>query len=54
MRNETTAARTTVSKRLLAIGRRINGTWEIRTFLRKAAGNGRRAFWETNDTRRRR
>jgi hypothetical protein len=39
------------AKRLLATGRKINGTWEVRTFLRlgaanAAAGNGNETFWE--------
>jgi len=51
MRSETTTEQTTARKRLLATGRKINGTWEIRTFMRKAANGGRRTFWEARDTR---
>jgi len=35
-------------KHLLALGRKINGTWEVRTFLRDAAGTARNTFWERN------
>lgn len=37
------------TKRLLATGRKINGTWEVRTFLRLGAANaaaGNETFWE--------
>lgn len=39
------------AKRLLATGRKINGTWEVRTFLRLGAANananaGTETFWE--------
>lgn len=37
------------AKRLLATGRKINGTWEVRTFLRLGAANtdaGDETFWE--------
>ena len=37
------------AKRLLATGRKINGTWEVRTFLRLGAANaaaGNETFWE--------
>lgn len=37
------------AKRLLAAGRKINGTWEVRTFLRLGAANaaaGSETFWE--------
>ena len=37
------------AKRLLATGRKINGTWEVRTFLRLDAANaaaGNETFWE--------
>ena len=39
------------AKRLLATGRKINGTWEVRTFLRlgaanAAAGTANETFWE--------
>lgn len=51
MRSETTTGQTTARKRLLATGRKINGTWEIRTFMREAANGGRRPFWEALDSR---
>jgi hypothetical protein len=49
MRTEGKAAaeRTGGQKRLLAYGKKINGTWEVRTFLRAAAGGIRHTFWET-------
>ena len=37
------------AKRLLATGRKINGTWEVRTFMRVGAANaanGSETFWE--------
>ncbi len=37
------------AKRLLAAGRKINGTWEVRTFLRLGAANAAtpsETFWE--------
>jgi hypothetical protein len=37
------------AKRMLATGRKINGTWEVRTFLRLGAANaaaGNETFWE--------
>ena len=37
------------TKRLLATGRKINGTWEVRTFLRLDVANaaaGNETFWE--------
>ena len=36
------------AKRLLAAGRKINGTWEVRTFMRSAAGatSSTETFWE--------
>lgn len=40
------------AKRMLATGRKINGTWEVRTFLRLGAANaaanaaGTETFWE--------
>jgi hypothetical protein len=50
MRKESAKAGEQVGrKRLLAYGRKINGTWEVRTFLRAAAGGGRRTFWEARD-----
>jgi hypothetical protein len=33
------------TKRMLATGRKINGVWQVKTFLRAAAGGGT-AFWE--------
>ncbi len=52
MKTDTTSTgRTVAPKRLLAVGRKINGTWEVRTFMRTAAGNGRRTFWEGQDSR---
>ena len=45
MRNEAQQATgNNASKRMLAAGRKINGTWEVRTFLRFAAE--RTPFWE--------
>ena len=46
MRGAATTGETTPRKRLLATGRKMNGTWEIRTFMREAANGGRRTFWE--------
>ena len=34
------------AKRMLATGRKINGTWQVKTFLR-AANDDRQAFWQT-------
>jgi len=36
------------AKRMLATGRKINGTWEVRTFMRPVAGtaSGNETFWE--------
>ena len=36
------------AKRMLATGRKINGTWEVRTFMRSAAGAAAstETFWE--------
>jgi len=37
------------AKRMLATGRKINGTWEVRTFMRLGAANATTApetFWE--------
>jgi hypothetical protein len=37
------------AKRMLATGRKINGTWEVRTFMRNGAANanaGSETFWE--------
>ncbi len=47
----TNPGRTVAPKRLLAVGRKINGTWEVRTFMREAVGGGRRTFWEGQDSR---
>jgi len=44
-RNATDGARP-VSKRMLAAGRKINGTWNVTTFLRAAVGGTRETFWE--------
>jgi hypothetical protein len=38
------------AKRLLAAGRKINGTWQVRTFLR-AANDAREPFWQTTSPR---
>ena len=37
-------------KRMLATGRKINGTWNVVTFLRAAAGGSRETFWESSET----
>ena len=34
------------AKRMLATGRKINGTWQVKTFLR-AANDVREPFWQT-------
>lgn len=34
------------AKRLLVAGRKINGTWQVKTFLR-TAGDPRKPFWQT-------
>jgi hypothetical protein len=36
------------AKRMLATGRKINGTWEVRTFMRSVAGTAPKneTFWE--------
>jgi hypothetical protein len=34
------------AKRMLATGRKINGTWQVKTFLR-AANDAREPFWRT-------
>lgn len=37
------------AKRMLATGKKINGTWEVRTFLRLGAAGaaaGSETFWE--------
>ncbi len=33
-------------KRMLAAGRKINGIWNVTTFLRAAAGGSHETFWE--------
>ena len=33
-------------KRMLAAGRKINGIWNVTTFLRAAAGGPHETFWE--------
>jgi hypothetical protein len=38
------------AKRLLVAGRKINGIWQVRTFLRAASSTTRDAFWETATT----
>ena len=38
------------AKRLLAAGRKINGTWQVKTFLR-AANDVREPFWQTTSPR---
>ena len=56
-RNATEGARP-ARKRMLAAGRKINGTWNVTTFLRAAAGGTHETFWEARQleasTRRRR
>jgi hypothetical protein len=37
-------------KRLLATGRKINGTWNVTTFLRAVAGGSGTTFWESTET----
>jgi hypothetical protein len=34
------------AKRMVAAGRKINGTWQVKTFLR-AANEPREPFWQT-------
>ena len=34
------------AKRMVAAGRKINGTWQVKTFLR-AANDTREPFWQT-------
>jgi hypothetical protein len=41
------------AKRLLVAGRKINGIWQVKTFLRAAASGGRETFWETPTTAKR-
>jgi hypothetical protein len=45
---QTTEGTRKPAKRMLATGRKINGTWEVRTFMRSAAGEpaGTETFWE--------
>jgi len=38
------------AKRLLAAGRKIDGTWQVTTFLR-AAKDARPLFWQTTSPR---
>ncbi|MBI3770359.1 MAG: hypothetical protein HY271_17960 [Deltaproteobacteria bacterium] len=38
------------AKRLLATGRKINGTWEVKTFLR-VANDAREPFWHSTSAR---
>jgi hypothetical protein len=51
MRENGSSQETSGRRRMLATGRKINGTWEIRTFMRDAANGGRRTFWESHETR---
>ena len=37
-------------KRMLAAGRKIDGVWQVKTFLRN--DDARQAFWQTTDKRR--
>lgn len=37
-------------KRLLAAGRKINGTWQVKTFLR-AANDAVQPFWQSTPSR---
>jgi len=38
-------------KRMLAAGRKIDGVWQVKTFLRASAGDGRQTFWERSGKR---
>jgi len=40
------------TKRLLVAGRKIDGIWRVKTFLRAAAGGAGETFWETARTAR--
>jgi len=40
------------AKRLLVTGRKIDGVWQVRTFLRAVSGSARDTFWETAATAR--
>jgi hypothetical protein len=39
-------------KRLLAAGRKVDGVWQVKTFLRAATSDARETFWETAARRR--
>jgi len=49
MRKQRQAKETThaAGKRLLAAGAKINGTWNVVTFLRPASGGSSQPFWES-------
>ena len=49
MRKQREAKQTThaAGKRLLAAGSKINGTWNVVTFLRPASGSASEPFWES-------
>jgi len=34
------------AKRMVAAGRKIDGVWQVKTFLRSAANGNRPVFWE--------
>lgn len=34
------------AKRMVAAGRKIDGVWQVKTFLRSAVNGTRPAFWE--------
>ena len=36
------------AKRMLATGRKIDGVWQVRTFLRSLTGDTPEHFWETS------
>ena len=38
------------AKRLLVAGRKIDGIWQVTTFLRAATNGARETFWETAGT----
>lgn len=38
-------------KRLLAAGRKVNGVWQVKTFLRAATVGARETFWEKSSRR---
>ncbi len=49
MRKQREAKKTALpaGKRLLAAGSKINGTWQVVTFLRPASGSATQPFWES-------